>query len=124
MNQRLLSGEPTTFKKLYPQVKSLRLTGQEHGDFPEMSFITYKSRGLINCSESSIPALLHCSNPRCQQGGHDLQFLIGSAIRSRETRLTETLYCNGHEGTPKGRKIGDSCGNYIELEIAIEYVQE
>jgi hypothetical protein len=57
-------------------------------------------------TKSNIPRYLKCANPRCQQGGLDLQQIVnfGSAGQT-------TLYCNGHEGSPAGRRKGDPCDN-------------
>jgi hypothetical protein len=44
---------------------------------------------------------LACVNPRCQQGGLDLQPILSFFPNGEHS-----LPCNGHEGTPKGRRKG------------------
>lgn len=66
-------------------------------------------------SKSSLPRYTTCCNPRCQQGQIDLQSLIlFSGTGEYE------FYCNGHEGSPKGRRKGDPCDNVFKITISVE----
>lgn len=116
-----LERKPTTFKKVFPSVRSLLLTGKEYGDFREMSSIPIERRSTLHFSASNIPAKIACSNPRCQQGGYEMQLLLESLVSRRATRYEGTFHCPGHEGSPKGRRKGDSCCNYIEAAIQLDY---
>jgi hypothetical protein len=66
-------------------------------------------------TKGDIPRHLPCVNPRCQQGGLDLQayvmFSSGGEI---------TVWCNGHEGTPKGRRKGDPCENRFDITLTVK----
>ena len=111
-------GRPGSFREVYPNIKSLKLDGSQHGD------LRSQHQEKLRYSESSIPAMISCANPRCQQGGYDIQAIIDGVVYSQESSYKETLHCNGHEGTPKGRRIGDPCMNYIKVNIEIEYKEE
>ena len=52
-------------------------------------------------TKANMPSFLAYKNPRCQQGGLDLQRLV-MFHQSGEYDYP----CNGHEGTPKGRRQG------------------
>lgn len=106
MSKPFLGGEPTTFTELYPSVKSLILTGIEHGDYTESSIIPYNQRGRIHYTASTLPRVIPCSNPKCKQGGYDLQWIIDSIVSLGEPSYINVFSCNGHEGTSKERKIG------------------
>lgn len=116
-----LKQEETTFGELFPSVKSLTLKGKEHGDFSDVTSIPIEHKSALHYSESNLPGKIRCSNPRCQQGGYELRWIIEGIVGGEKTSYKDTLHCNGHEGTPKGRRRGDSCCNYIELNIDIEY---
>lgn len=121
MDKPFLQSEPTTFKKLYPQVKSLKLVGKEYGDFSSFSSIPHSAKSSIHFNEFSLPVKMQCSNPKCQQGGYKLEWIIDSLIRGNEVNHPKIFHCQGHEGTPKGRKIGEPCCNYIDISVEIEY---
>ena len=53
--------------------------------------------------------LLHCRNPRCNGGGYEIDRQIIKMISEKVTEKSIELSCGGHEGTPKGRKIGRGC---------------
>lgn len=118
MKKPLLQGNPTTFTELFPEVKSLELTVQEHGEF---SSFAPSVKSSIHFTKSSIPSKITCSNPKCQQGGYELQWILTEVIRKKDRKYKSIFHCNGHEGTPKGRRIGDPCCNNIEIEIDIDY---
>lgn len=65
-------------------------------------------------SPKTTPQTLHCRNARCQQGGFELvKFVYFAADGVTEN----TYYCDGHEGTPKGRRVGDPCGNSFVVRL-------
>jgi hypothetical protein len=63
----------------------------------------------------SLSRHVDCLNPRCNQGGLDLQ----NIVRFFESGEYD-FWCRGHEGTPKGRKVGDSCDNRFSISLKIE----
>lgn len=67
-------------------------------------------------SKSNVPRYASCNNPRCQQGGVDLQRLVWFHPSGEYE-----YYCGGHEGTPKGRYKGDPCGNVFTIILEVEH---
>lgn len=63
-------------------------------------------------SKSNLPRYCVCANPRCQQGGLDLQQIVTYWPPGERT-----FPCNGHEGTPKGRRVGDPCDNSFVVTL-------
>lgn len=60
----------------------------------------------------TMPLHLHCRNSQCQQGGVDLvKYVYFNPSGEND------YHCDGHEGTPKGRRIGDPCGNSFKLML-------
>lgn len=63
-------------------------------------------------TKMDIPRFLACANPRCQQGGLDLQQIVNFWPSGERT-----VHCGGHEGTPQGRRRGDPCDNSFVVTL-------
>jgi hypothetical protein len=108
-----------TFRSAFPTVKSLRIEATPYGDG-----LRYRPNGQPDFdvfTESTLQPAIVCRNPRCQQGGTDIENLLHMLTYARTTDDERVVHCCGHEGSPKGRRHGDSCGNYVVLKIRIEY---
>lgn len=108
-------GIPTTFSKAYPGFRSLVVRAKHSGD------LSSPAQREQQYSEHSVPRVIPCPNPRCQQGGYDLTSIIIAIEHGRIIKYSTRHTCNGHEGTPKGRRKGSSCMNFVELEITSEF---
>lgn len=76
-------------------------------------YARYPSQREQHFTKDSLPRRLGCLNPRCQQGGLDLQQIV-EFYASGEHRL----WCNGHEGSPAGRRKGDPCDNRFTVSLS------
>ncbi len=65
-------------------------------------------------SKSTMERHLACVNPRCQQGGLDLQQIVLFHADGKYE-----FSCNGHEGTPAGRRRGNACDNRFSVELTV-----
>jgi hypothetical protein len=63
-------------------------------------------------TKSNVPRYLRCANPRCQQGGLDLQQIVNFWPSGEQT-----FSCNGHEGSSAGRRRGDPCDNSFVVTL-------
>jgi hypothetical protein len=70
-------------------------------------------------TKDDIPRHLSCVNPRCQQGGLDLQKFVMVWSDGHHN-----VWCNGHEGTPKGRRKGDPCENRFDVTLTVKRSNE
>ena len=113
---RPLLGEPTTFARAYPQVSDIRVEVEE-----EDGLADYHRHRVF--AKSDLPSTIRCGNPRCRQGGFDIQQLIYSMIELRETQREDSIDCPGHEGSPKGRRKGYPCTNFAKIKVSITYVE-
>jgi hypothetical protein len=105
-------GETHDRDRAFPDIEELELTVVQD------KFGHYTRQGQpreSHYTKGDIPRHLSCANPRCQQGGLDLQRIV---MFWREGQ--STVHCNGHEGTPKGRRKGDPCENRFEITLAIK----
>ena len=112
-----LGGKPVSFREAYPQIAQYRVevTQDPWGyhcqhDWQRTSVYT-----------NGLPSTIRCANPRCQQGGLDLQVYIDTMVCSRTRESAFQAYCRGHEGSPKGRRKGAPCDNRFDLKIELEF---
>lgn len=111
MKTTLFLGAASSFSAAYPEVKSLKLSGTQNGE------VGNENQRHIYYSESNLPKIIPCSNPHCRQGGFDLLATLITLNHSKESSYEGKVYCNGHEGTAKGRVKGDSCFNTLSFKI-------
>jgi hypothetical protein len=115
---RRLFGTQTDFLGAFPNVESVRVDLEESGNFPIGQSPHMRKRSLRN---NEVGSSLRCSNPRCKQGGYSIEVIVSSMVAQRESAKELTVRCNGHEGSPKGRRRGDPCYNRIKGEVQITY---
>lgn len=88
MSTRWLQGKPAPFREVYPNVKSLKFIGTQHGD------LRHRNAGSLHYTESTLPSKIDCANPRCQQGGYEIQSLRTHLLTLRKlhmSRLTTAM---------------------------------
>lgn len=96
-------GETTDRDKAFAGIASFELTVVQDR-FESYTRAVWQRESRF--TKSNIPRYLRCANPRCQQGGLDLQQIVNFWPSGERT-----FHCDGHEGTPKGRRKGDPCDN-------------
>jgi hypothetical protein len=96
----------------FPGIKSINLT-------VEQDLWGVQSRGgkptVHRYTKQSIPGHEKCVNPRCKQGGLNLQNIV-----SFEHLDGKDFYCGGHEGSPQGRRKGTPCTNSFRITLSVE----
>jgi hypothetical protein len=115
MTHRPFLGTVSSLRQAYPEVKTLFFEGEQSGE------LAREHQRHLRYSESTLPAKIPCGNPRCRQGGFDLNTTLMSVAHDKKPGSEGKLYCNGHEGTPKGRRIGDPCFNTVSFILSITY---
>lgn len=107
-------GETTDKEKAFPGITfEITITQDKFGNY-----IQQEHRKTSRFTKENVPAHLRCANPRCQQGGLNLQQII-----LFHSSGNYSYSCNGHEGSPKGRRKGDPCDNYFEIVLEKEEVE-
>jgi hypothetical protein len=103
-------GETTKRSEAFPGLASLDVTVSQdpYGMFPVEPY-----RRLSKFTLANIPRRIECVNPKCQQGGVDLQMQVVAG-----DGVDRQVYCGGHEGTPAGRRKGDPCMNTFKITIS------
>jgi hypothetical protein len=109
---RPLLGETHDRKKAFPNIKRLEVIVKQD---PFSLYVRDDWRKSSSFTIANVPRRVACINPRCQQGGFDMQMQI--EFGDCEERQ---LYCVGHEGTPAGRRKGAPCENVFSVTIRSE----
>jgi hypothetical protein len=106
------------FSKAFPQIKDLEVivVQDKYGYYIKDDWAR-KSSYNVHTVRSSIG----CRNNQCKRGGLDLQQHLRFMVESRTTGSTYSMYCEGDEGTPAGRKRGDPCMNCFDVSVKIVY---
>lgn len=69
-----------------------------------------------------VEAVLACQNPRCQEGGFEVGFLIESMIDEGVEERTGVLVCIGWEGK-QGDRRGSPCTCAISYRVRLSYTR-
>jgi hypothetical protein len=106
--------ETTNKSEAFPGIAALEIKVSQD---PYGMFVQQEHRRTATYSLHNIPRRVGCLNPKCQQGGFDLQMQV-----SFGDCVDRKLYCSGHEGTPAGRRKGDPCSNVFTVTVRTERV--
>lgn len=110
--------QKTTFEKAFPQIKSISVEITESGNG------LYQGQHTSNYSGYDLSEYINCSNSICYNGGFSIGEVIREMVRKRETDKEGEAICQGHEGSPKGRRIYRKCLNEFSYNIHIDFVEE
>jgi hypothetical protein len=112
MSSRPRFGKLTTDRReAFPELISLDLVVRQD---PFRMHARHDWQRLSRFDETNFPTLVACLNARCQQGGLELENIIRFSIEG-----TTRYGCRGHDGTPKGRRLGDPCDNYFDVDLKV-----
>lgn len=108
-------GTTTNANEAFPGIEEVDITIEQdtYGYYCQ-----HQSQRISQYTKSTIPRQVSCVNPRCQQGGIDLQSFVLSHSSGEFN-----FFCDGHEGTPTGRRKGDPCDNNFKIKRNIKYAK-
>ena len=112
-DKRPFIGTLTSFEGVFPQLEDAVV------DYTEFDF-GEKTRESSHSMRHDGPRI-RCGNSRCQRGGYNLQWTLEEVIRKGQRNVAIDLSCHGDEGTPKGKRIGQSCLHSIKGHMTIKY---
>lgn len=102
-------GAAKTRDEAFPSIASFELTViQDLYGY----YASEPRRREAHYTKDNVPRHHACINPRCQQGGLDLQQIVNFWPSGEMV-----LHCGGHEGTPKGRRKGAPCDNRFAVTL-------
>ncbi|HEY4114138.1 MAG TPA: hypothetical protein VGM17_08765 [Rhizomicrobium sp.] len=119
MKTRPFLGEATaTFAEAFPHIGSFTITVDQGDAVWGEAAPGYRS-AFFN-ENYPPPPVIGCTNRRCHQGGLRFEALIPWSGSELPYDYENKFPCNGHEGSPKGRRIGARCMNTFRLKMHFE----
>jgi len=119
-NVPFFSQPTSSFHKAFPTVKTIGVEVRSDGEGFEP--LHNQTEWLAVYTESNIPGTIDCRNPRCTDGGLDLERLIRwSVVEGKQASYETTKKCEGHEGSPKGQRKGEPCETYFKVKVSVTY---
>jgi hypothetical protein len=107
-------GTKVNFDEAFPTIEDITVEVKEAGYMlKRKSTSTYTKEYLVPSFE--------CNNISCKQGGVSIERVLREMVRNKQAEREEIMSCKGHEGSPKGRRIGRACMNHFEITISINY---
>ncbi len=118
--------EPTDdFEKAFPQIADIEVCIEERGELGPFfdprhptNLSVYRRGNLGRLGE-----FVDCSNPRCYNGGFRFGDILRLLSYKREEEYEATEFCQGYEGSPKGRVKHGPCDNRFDLRIRLKFVK-
>ncbi len=114
----LFAEKTSSFEKAFPTIASFQVRVEEDGRGVE------RWNHVRHYGRNQVGEYLDCSNPLCYGGGFHLGNMVRTMEYSRTTHEQDTFFCNGYEGSPKGRKRYGPCMNSFNATIDVEYKED
>lgn len=112
----LIYSEKVTFKRAFPEITELSIQIEDYGHGVN-KWNKYRSFSKNNSSGEYID----CINPLCYNGGFSIGDIIREMIMNKEEFKEGSNFCQGNEGSPKGRRIYKKCMNMFIYKVKIKY---
>jgi len=110
-----LLDQRATFAEVFPEIQTLQLEVKELGK-------GCRSGSVRTYTHERFPGeFVNCSNSLCYNGGVSVAAVVHEAYRQRLTGHAVTRWCQGFNGSPKGRKNYGPCTNEFQISLIITY---
>lgn len=104
------------FQEAFPTVEEVKVEVEE---------TEYGQSVLTHYHDSTIGTLgeyVNCTNPSCYNGGVRIGDILRQMVAKNLTEHESALiFCQGYEGSPKGRKRYRSCRHSFKVKARIKY---
>lgn len=108
-------GTTTDFGAVFPEIRDVSVRVVEYGDD------LHHGRSERTYTRRDIGEYINCHNPRCYNGGFRVGEMLRQMVAARQADSEHLRYCQGYEGSPKGRKNYGPCDNRFEIAIHIDF---
>ena len=111
-----MGGKTSDFSKAFPKIDKLKIEVIEDGE----GINEYNREKHF--TESNPPSeYIDCHNSRCYNGGVHIGQLLRYMTETNQTELESRKYCQGYEGSPKGKIKYDECETTFNIKISIVF---
>ena len=114
----LVFSKKGAFGEAFPQIKDLTIEVRQTGKF---RFGREQTR--VYTKEHFPGEFVDCGNPLCYGGGFSVWNLLREMVGDRVVEKEATARCQGHEGSPKGRRKYRDCLNFFTVRAQITYTE-
>ena len=114
----------TTFEKAFPGIAELSLDVAEFENFSggDDPFSNPRAISRHSYSIQDPPGqYVNCSNPLCYNGGVGVGQILYSMTSKKQTEFSDSKFCRGYEGSPKGQKKYGECSHAFYIRVTIKY---
>jgi hypothetical protein len=109
------------FSEAFPNVEAIDFTIDDN----PWGWYNVRGNRPLRLTRASATSFIPCPNDRCRRGGFDFGTLLRNySYGSSITEIAQTFPCGGDEGTPAGRRKGQSCVNSFKVKGTITYKAE
>ena len=105
-----------SFEEAFPEIEDLTVEVEETGHG-----VGEWNRKRIYRKQYLPGEYIDCSNPLCYNGGFSIGSILREMVKKKQTELETSKLCQGHEGSPKGRRIYRKCMNFFKVKVSIKY---
>jgi hypothetical protein len=104
-------GTTSDRNKAFPDIDEIEFAVSQdpYGHYPREAW-----QRTRHYTKADLPERIPCANPRCQQGGLPTQQIVWFQLDGEHE-----FSCNGHEGTPAGRRKGNPCDNIFAVTLKV-----
>ena len=110
---RIFAPLTANFQQAYPTLESALI------EFVETDFGHLLRSGVWDFARQG--GLMACANSSCRRGGYEFDFIVSGMVRENLTEKKIDMMCPGDEGSPKGRRKGQTCDHMLEGTIKLRY---
>jgi len=109
---------PAKFAEVFPDIEDVTV------DVTESGYGAREGRRSLYTRQDLPGEYIDCSNPVCHNGGFSIGSVLREMARDHLTELQVSKFCQGNEGSPKGRRIYRKWLNGFEVKVVIKYKGE
>ena len=112
-NTKFFFGKQASFAETFPEIEQVIVEVVEFGKDTLSEASIYK--------KDTLREYINCSNRFCYNGGFNVANILRNMIKDKQTDCETKQFCQGYEGSPKGKKRYRSCLNSFKIKIHLDY---
>lgn len=111
------------FHKAFPEIADFEIRVEERGELGPFFDPEHPTNVSVFRPDNAGRAgeFIDCRNPRCYNGGFQLGGILRNLVYARTEEYETTEFCQGYEGSPKGRVKHGPCDNRFYLKIRLKF---
>jgi len=107
----------TSFEKKYPQIANISISITETKSGLRREYLQASYHDI-----KKVPGIHPCSNPKCREGGLDINRIIGDMVAKNKSNYEIRLRsCIGYTTLPRGNSPGTRCSHDFAARVQITY---